>query len=226
MHPVDEPTRHRYPGAPFETPSVQFSRAPKRKSNAGPIAAVVVGVLALIGVGVYAGLAFGSKPATPTAQPTTTATAAAQPKPATSTAPAPKPGAGQEVVQSAGLKVTAFAWRTPVAKKEAKPSEFDFPDNYVWAALDVQVCLPANAPDDWTVGSWAWTVRYADNTTAEPADITGMTGWPKPQYPLIDRKIPGGSCIRGWITFAAPAGAKPAVAVYAPSDGSPVEWIM
>lgn len=229
MHPADEPTSHTYPtgqyGAPIETPSAQF-RPPKRRSHAGPIAAVAVGVLALIGVGVYAGLVFGSKPATPSAQPTTTAAAAAQPKPTASAAAAPKSKAGQEVTRPDGVKVTAFSWKTPAAKKELQPSELDWPDGYVWAALDVQVCLPATADDDSSLSSFPWTVRFADNSTAEFADVTGMTGWPKPQYPMGDRRTPAGSCVRGWITFATPAGARPVMAVYAPSGGAPTEWNM
>lgn len=217
-----------YPVSPqFETPSAQFRAPKRRKSRVGPIAAVTAGALALVGVGVFAALTFRGKPAAqPLAQTTSIAASAAAAKPAATT-PAPvKPKTGQEVTRAGGAKITAFSWKTPAAKKAPQPSEFDWPAGYVWAALDVQVCLPAGAPDDSSVSSFPWTVRFADNSTAEFADVTGITGWPKPQYPMGDRRVPAGSCTRGWITYAAPAGAKPVAALYAPPDGAPVEWTM
>lgn len=224
MHP--DGTRHSYPtgqlGAPLETPSAQF-RPPKRRSHAGLIAAVVVGVLALLGVGVYAGLSLrGSPTAAPSLAAEATSAAPKVQAPQTS-APAPAksaPKLGQEVAWPDGLKVTAFAWKQPVAKSAPKPSEDGAPAGYVWGALDVQVCVPNQA----TLSNLPWYVRYADNTTIEPSS-TGYSQFPKPEYIWGERNVAAGSCTRGWITFAVPGDVRPVSAVYSVEDKREATWL-
>lgn len=219
-----------FPSEPtgYQQVGPQTFRAPK-KSRIPLIAAwSVFGVLAVaVGAGVVVALNRSSEPKSAAAQPPATAARSAAPAPSPpSPTAAAIPEAGQTVTFTSGGKATAYRWQQPVAKKESKPSEFNYPANYVWGALDVQVCLPPDAPDDFSVSAWPWTVTYADNSSVEPADITGMTGWPKPQYPLVDRKIPAGSCLRGWITFAVPAEVKPTGALYAPSDLPATRWTL
>ncbi len=231
---TEEPTQHRYPisAPPMETPSAQFAgyRQPPKRKRSHTVQLVAVGAVVAVTLGIVGAFAYAktrdSEPLAPAAQASTTAAAAGPTKAAATSAPAAKPKAGQEVALPSGLKVTVFAWQSPVAKKTIKPSELDWPNGYVWGALDVQVCLPADAPDGSSLSSAPWTVRFADNTTAEYADVTGLTGWPKPQYPMADRAVPAGSCTRGWITFAVPGGATPSAALYAPPDITPIEWSM
>lgn len=219
-----------FPSEPtsYQQVGPQTFRAPKRRSKAPLVIAwSAFGALAVaVGASVFVAVNRSDEPKSAAAPPPVASTAPATPAPAPSPPAAAVPKAGQTVTFTTGAKATVYRWQQPVAKKETKPSEFDYPPDYVWGALDIQVCIAPDAAPDTTISAWTWTIGYADNSTVEPADITGLTGWPKPQYPLIDRKIPAGSCTRGWITFAVPAGVKPTTATYAPSSVPATRWAL
>jgi hypothetical protein len=192
----------------------------RKKSRAPMVAALVVGTLALTGAGVFVGLSLRGKDAPAGTPAAAAATVTAAEQPSTPPADGPKTAAiGQEITWPDGLKATAFSWKQPVAKGAPKPSEAGAPDNYVWGALDVQVCTGRQA----TLSSQPWYLRYADNTTLTPSD-TGYSQFPKPEYIWGERDVAAGSCTRGWITFAVPAGARPTTVVYSVEDARSAQW--
>lgn len=145
----------------------------------------------------------------PTALTPTTAPAAA---------PSPTPPvahhAGETVAWQTGLKVTAYSFAF-AAKGAPTPDT----TGYVWGAIDVQVCVPI----DGDISNQAWYLKYADNTTIEPSNIT-YNQFPHPEYPSY-RTVTNGTCTRGWITFPVPPNTKPSLIVYSNTDGdAPVEW--
>ena len=65
------------------------------------------------------------------------------------------------------------------------------------------------------VSQMPWAVVYADGRTYEPSNLT-YNQFPSPAYPLSDRTVLPGRCVRGWITFPVPANERPAMVEYQP----------
>jgi hypothetical protein len=118
-----------------------------------------------------------------------------------------------------GLTVTAFAYRQPTARSAPKPLA---PDTE-WASADVQICIKVASAGTPSVSNAPWSLIYADGLTAEPSNMT-FNQFDAPGYPTTDRDVPAGRCIRGWITFVAPAGKKATMIEYQPDEGPTYDW--
>lgn len=185
----------------------------------------VLTVLALAGCG-----ASPETSAAPAASATASSSASGSPTPSaapTSASAAPaatkgplKFGTLQTVIAgTTEATVTAFAYRQPTAKSAPKP---DTP-NSEWASVDVQVCVKAASGETPYVNNTSWLLIYADGTNAE-ASNTGYNQFDAPGYPMGDRDLPAGRCVRGWITFVAPAGKRATMVEYQRGDGSVYDW--
>lgn len=112
--------------------------------------------------------------------------------------------------------VTAYAYKQPVARSAPKPDQA----GYVWAAVDVKVCVPENS----TISSDPWSLIYPDDTSAQ-ASSTGYNQFPLPEYAWGDVDLNKGRCHRGWIVYPVPANQRPVMVEYsAPSTGQTVDW--
>lgn len=204
----------------------QMAVPPRRRT--GLIVGVAAGTLALIAAtigGTVLVMRSGSKPsvtagqasapssATPTAAVTTAAAA-------TTAAPAPTAAKtykfGEKATNSARENSTAIAYgyKQPVAKNATRPDQ----EGFEWAAVDVEVCPTTTN----VVTHDAWRLVYADHTTIDPSNI-GYQQFPEPAYPWDEREVAGGQCIRGWITYPAPVGKRPAFVEYGP-QGFIADW--
>jgi hypothetical protein len=124
---------------------------------------------------------------------------------------------GEQITRSNGYaKLTAFAYKQPVAKNAPPPEQ----PGYEWAAADVEVCALV---DDVYVNNLAWHLVYADHTTIR-ASSTGYQQFPEPSYPWGDTPLPKDRCVRGWITYPAPANKRPVSIEHNPAQGSLTEW--
>jgi hypothetical protein len=184
------------------------------RRRAGLIAGIAAGAVVLVGAAVAITIAATRTPDTsPAAQQQTQAaasTAAATPPAATASAANPavlKLGAKADGPVSAS---TVYSWKQPVADKAPKPEQ----DGMEWGAADVEIC----AKIDGAMSRTNWRLTYADHTTIEPSS-TGYRQFPAPEYPWDERDLTAGQCVRGWLTFAVPAGQKPATVQYQPRGG-------
>lgn len=141
------------------------------------------------------------------------------------TKPAPVParlGTAQKSSTPEGdVTVTAYAYR---ALASTSPPERR---GYGYAGVDIRTCLTRAAAQ--VSVSWApWSLRFADDTVAEPVTTWSDDAFRVPLFPAVDRQVRAGQCVRGWAVFEVPAGKRPAGVVYAPSDVSaapaPLEW--
>ncbi|WP_162189874.1 hypothetical protein [Dactylosporangium aurantiacum] len=104
-----------------------------------------------------------------------------------------------------------LAYRQPTAASAPRPGS----PGTEWASADVLVCLDAIGPDDdyIYVNRSPWSLVYADGTVAAPSSVTYQQ-FDAPEYPITDRTLKVGRCIRGWITFTAPAGQRATMVEY------------
>lgn len=192
--------------------------APRRR--AGLIVGVAVGAVVLVGATIGVTLLATRHPAgapvAPQAQTAVETTAAAAVVPsATSTAPV-KPVVLALGGKAEGAKVAAvaYAYKQPVAAKATKPDQ----DGFEWGAADVEVCPKM----DGYLNNLNWVLVYADHTRIEASNVIYQQ-FPAPEYPAADTDVVAGQCVRGWITYAVPAGKKPASVHYQPS-GFQADW--
>jgi hypothetical protein len=108
------------------------------------------------------------------------------------------------------VEATTFAYKQPSVT--GGPSA---PAGYTWGSADVQVCTLSSAKANVTVDWKTWSLRYADNSVV-PASDKNDDAFPRPEYPFSSQPLAAGQCVRGWITFAVPAGGKPATVQYQP----------
>jgi hypothetical protein len=108
------------------------------------------------------------------------------------------------------VEATTFAYKQPSVT--GGPST---PAGYTWGSADVQVCTLPSAKANVTVDWKTWSLRYADNSVV-PASDKNDDAFPRPEYPFASQPLAAGQCVRGWITFAVPAGGKPATVQYQP----------
>ncbi|GAA3453802.1 hypothetical protein GCM10018962_56350 [Dactylosporangium matsuzakiense] len=138
--------------------------------------------------------------------------------------PAARPTAGPPVAfgQSARLvdtvSATVYEFRLPSVAGGPNAG----PAGYTWASADVQVCTLDSAKQNVTVDWKTWSLHYADNSLAAAAE-TNNDAFPRPQYPFTSRSLPAGTCVRGWITFPAPADKRPTTVDYTP-HGAVASW--
>ncbi len=202
----------------------QMAGPPRRRT--GLIIGVAVGAMAIIAATIGATLlvtrsgtdtpAAAGQASTPQLAQTTTDVAAAA---TTTAAPAPSAARAYKFGEKAtnaerGSTSTAYAYKQPVAKNATPPDQ----EGFEWAAADVEVCPTTTN----VVVRDSWRLVYADNTTIDPSSI-GYQQFPEPAYPWDEREVIGGRCVRGWITFPAPVGEKPAFVEYAP-QGFTADW--
>lgn len=180
-------------------------------------AAAVVLVAATIAVTLAAARSPGPAPAAQQQTQTPPATAAAAATAATTSSAAPPAPAVLKMGAKADASkavATAYAWKQPVAANAARPEQ----EGFEWGAADVEIC--SNVDSYFNHSSWRLT--YADHTMIEPSS-TGYRQFPQPDYPWGDQDITAGQCVRGWITYAVPAGKKPATVQYQP-QGFRADW--
>ncbi len=140
--------------------------------------------------------------------------------------PATRPTAGPPVAfgQSTRLldtvNATVYDFRLPSVTGGPGPG----PAGYTWASADVQVCTLDAAKQNVTVDWKTWGLHYADNSVAAAADANN-DAFPRPEYPFTSRALPAGTCVRGWITFSAPADRRPTTVDYTP-HGAVASWIV
>lgn len=119
-----------------------------------------------------------------------------------------------EKVPFPDASATAYAYRQPTGKGAEPPSQ----SGYEWGSADVEVCVTKDS----TVSRESWHLVYADHSVIEPSHI-GWGQFQKPEYPWDDRDVAAGRCIRGWITFGAPANSRPVMVEYTPT-GAIIDW--
>lgn len=126
--------------------------------------------------------------------------------------PVPKLGTAQLLKKNGtNARLTVFAYRQPTAANATRPQS----PGTEWASADVQVCLDAIGADfdSITVNRKPWSLIYADGTVATPSSITYQQ-FDTPEYPVAERTLKVGRCVRGWVTFTAPAGQRATMVEY------------
>jgi hypothetical protein len=131
----------------------------------------------------------------------------------------PSPHALGQTVDAAHsfVEATVYSFQQPVASGAPAPN----PGDYTWAAVDVQTCASTSVIFNASVSSLQWMLVYDDDTEVESARVT-YPQFPQPRYP--NRTLKPGECVRGWIVFPVPAGARPQLVRYAPYGAPPVDW--
>lgn len=199
----------------------QMAGQPRRRGGliAGIAGGAVVLVAATVAVTIAATRAPDARPAAQQQAPAPTTAAATPPAAtvsiaaATTATEAGTMKLGQKV-DGPKMTVVAYAYKQPVAAKAPKPDQ----DGFEWAAADVEVC----AKEAGFLNNSVWVLIYADHTRFEPSSV-GYRQFPEPEYPWADTDVTAGQCVRGWITFAVPAGQRPVTVHYQP-DGFQADW--
>lgn len=128
--------------------------------------------------------------------------------------------------ESAG-SATVLGYEQDVAKDAWTPEE-DFGSEakgYVWAALEVKVCVTKADGVETTVSTAPWSIAYEDGARIRPTNDLGDEA-PRPQYPEDDTLVRPGDCIRGKTVFAVPGDKWPERALYVPESSEPAEWLL
>jgi hypothetical protein len=163
------------------------------------------------------------------AQPPLTTTAGANsppPSPTPSPTPEPEPvfALGDQQDNTSGGTVTVFDYQQPVAQEAPQPVDAQYPDDYVWAGLEVEVCVP-DEPQAESSGYYitrsVWRLAFPDNSLVDSSH-TGYSGFPQPEYPWGDTPVELGQCVRGWLVFPVPGDDQPEMAQY--TGGGLLEW--
>jgi hypothetical protein len=148
------------------------------------------------------------------------APAPAPPSAAPSTGPSPHPLGQKADADHSFIEATVYSYRQPVGAGAPAPN----PGDYTWGAADVQMCAATSNIFSASTSSFNWQVVYADDTEVDAARVT-YKQFPRPVFPIGQRRLKPGTCIRGWIMFGVPAGAKPLVVRFAPFGSPPVDWV-
>lgn len=150
---------------------------------------------------------------TKTVTATVTATATVEPE--------PTPAAG---VMRLG-KTSSYKWGNVTALRVDQDVETDtsLPRSKSWMGVLVRTCVTAKVgKKSITLGWGAWTVADRQGGQYESFAWTGVE-YPQPTYPM-DRAVPVGQCVKGWIVFNKPAKVQPVSVTYGPSGEDPVVW--
>jgi hypothetical protein len=118
------------------------------------------------------------------------------------------------------VEATVYSYEQPVAAGAPAPN----PGDYTWAAADVQACAAASNIFNASANTLNWQVVYADQTEVDATRVT-YPQFPRPLFPMGQRRLKPGECVRGWIVFGVPVGAKPVVVRFAPFGAPPVDWV-
>lgn len=152
------------------------------------------------------------------AKPSAGRTGPARPSGAHRPTPGPPGSLGQKITVGGTVDATVYDYKQPSVTGGAGPG----PAGYTWGSADVQVCTHSGATATVTVDWETWALRYADNSIVEATTKTD-DAFPQPLYPVKSHEVPAGQCVRGWITFAVPAGTKPTLVEYTP-HGFVAQW--
>ncbi|GAB2833442.1 hypothetical protein [Streptomyces daliensis] len=115
----------------------------------------------------------------------------------------------------------ALGYEQPV-KAGTSAEEATGEDGYVWAALEVKVCLKKGKTIH--VSNMPWALGFADGAREDPSGKT-YGDFPKPEFPVSDAPVKQGDCVRGKIVYALPEDQRPERAMYAAgADEGPGEW--
>lgn len=145
-------------------------------------------------------------------QPAVTVTAA----PPTTPVSAMPLALGQTATTSSGSKVTVFAHKKGVEPQDGNPE-----------AIDVKVCLPAEAPasagsDRPLIGDSPWSLYDAESRTYTSASSTWDHPAAQPAYP-VQQTVNWGDCVRGWVIIEGQAATVMTKVRYT-VDSSILEW--
>lgn len=159
----------------------------------------------------------------PAAAPTVTVTAATPTSSPSASHPLQLGQTHTTTFSNWALRVTVYAYRQPLRS--------DFPPQVhgnTYAGADVRFC---NVRSDKTVTvSWQpWSLEFNDDTLVGSADEWSPDWFSVPLYPAVDKTVPVGRCVRGWVLFSVPVSKRPAFIAYTTSDenGAPLpttEW--
>ncbi len=121
----------------------------------------------------------------------------------------------------ASARTTVYAYKAAVAKNGPGPDQ----EGTEWAGLDAEVCIDKPAPDGGpnVISQDPWALYLPNNGLLSPSG-TRYGHFPIPAYPMGQKVVSVGSCVRGWITFVAPVGQKPVRAEYSGGGIAPVSW--
>lgn len=193
--------------------------AARPRRRAGLLISLAASVVLIVGATVAVTLAATRDRGAPAAQQTSasvTAEPAAPPAPAPSATSVQAPALLKLGAKADSAYVTsvAYAYKQPVAANAPKPDQ----DGYEWGAADVEVCAKGTG----YLNNSTWVLTYADHTRIEASSV-GYRQFPQPAYPWGDTDVTAGQCVRGWITYAVPAGKRPATVHYQP-QGFQADW--
>lgn len=120
----------------------------------------------------------------------------ATPRPSATPKASPTPDAaatiGDTLETDAGDTFTVYVMERNVASN----SYFPPPPGREYVAFDVEVCSGPNT-DDLSPNPYYWSLRLADNTSADPT-----FGGKEPG--LTSEELFASDCLRGWVTFEVP----------------------
>jgi hypothetical protein len=186
-----------------------------------PLVAVLAGLLVTsLSLNLWQVLDHASATQAPSEMPSAAVATAA----VDTTTPAPRTAQpahrlGDRVPLADGLvDTTVLAYKQPVAVNAPNPGA----PNTEWGAADVRVCARIETI---TVSESSWAITYADGGVIEPSNRKYVY-FPEPEYPIVDRPVEAGRCVRGWIVFPALKGKRPAAVEYAPDGFVPVVWLI
>ncbi|WP_435215884.1 hypothetical protein [Streptomyces sp. bgisy034] len=138
--------------------------------------------------------------------------AASSPKPSEST-PEPPRALGETFTWTSDegytFGTTVMGYEQDVAKNSVSADEEFDTDGYVWAAVDIKVCLKKGKAG---VTRYPWVLAYADGARIEPSTVT-YGDFPKPEYPY-EAELKAGDCVRGKTVFAVPGNQRPERILY------------
>jgi hypothetical protein len=156
----------------------------------------------------------GAQGGEPASAPTVTATATVTATPST---PAGELRLGQTAQYKWG-NVTALQTKRSIAPDKTLPG------SKTWMGVLVKTCVTAKKKGKQVTLGWGpWTVADRQDGQYEAFAWTGVTAYPSPVYPM-DRAVPVGQCVKGWIVFNKPGRVQPIKATYAPSGDDAVVW--
>ncbi|MEV7417431.1 hypothetical protein [Streptomyces sp. NPDC089919] len=113
-------------------------------------------------------------------------------------------------------EVTAqvLSYRQPVADPQTPLAAEAGQKGDVWAALEIRICTLSGHLSATSAG---WQLAFPDGVRAEP-EYHSIAATPR--FPVETRLSGPGDCVRGFVSFVAPAGVRPKEAVLAPPGTS------
>ncbi|GGQ27089.1 hypothetical protein [Streptomyces roseolilacinus] len=163
-------------------------------------------------------------------QPSTGEMTEQAPSPSTSTPQSPLPlgeawkweGLAIDGVTRTKGSTVALSYTQPVVGFRPPGKELGVSGKAVWARIEVKVCNEEGG--NIHVTQSAWSLAYEDGAQAE---VTGLHGgdFPKPEFPMNEKLVKPGKCVRGGIMFPTEPDQRPERIVYHPdSIDEPIEW--